>query len=48
MGLNSSHQDVHQTAAADAARIICQSHEDCDARSSRLRSGKLDIDEEKM
>ncbi|XP_010430544.1 PREDICTED: uncharacterized protein LOC104714781 [Camelina sativa] len=33
-----SHQDVHQTAAADTAhQIICQSHEDCDARSSEIK-----------
>ncbi|KAG7557810.1 hypothetical protein ISN44_As11g037550 [Arabidopsis suecica] len=33
-----SHQDVHQTAAADTThQIICQSHEDCDARSCEIK-----------
>lgn len=32
-----SHQDVHQTAAADTAQIICHSHEDCDARSCEIK-----------
>lgn len=33
-----SHQDVHQTAVADTThQIICQSHEDCDARSCEIK-----------
>lgn len=33
-----SHQDVHQTAAADTAhQILCQNHEDCDARSCEIK-----------
>ncbi|KAF8116483.1 hypothetical protein N665_0017s0040 [Sinapis alba] len=32
-----SHQDVHQTAAADTPQIICQNHEDCDARSCEIK-----------
>lgn len=32
-----SHQDVHQAAAADTPQIICQNHEDCDARSSEIK-----------
>ncbi|VVB07065.1 unnamed protein product [Arabis nemorensis] len=32
-----SHQDVHQTAAAETPQIICQSHEDCDARSCEIK-----------
>ncbi|KAL0746344.1 hypothetical protein Bca101_028346 [Brassica carinata] len=32
-----SHQDVHHTAAADTPQIICQNHEDCDARSSEIK-----------
>ncbi|XP_010422515.1 PREDICTED: uncharacterized protein LOC104707789 [Camelina sativa] len=33
-----SHQDVHHTAAADTThQIICQSHEDCDARSCEIK-----------
>ncbi|KAF8115435.1 hypothetical protein N665_0027s0050 [Sinapis alba] len=32
-----SHEDVHQTAAADTAQVICQNHEDCDARSCEIK-----------
>ncbi|CAH2071870.1 unnamed protein product [Thlaspi arvense] len=32
-----SHQDVQQTAAAETAQIICQNHEDCDARSCEIK-----------
>ncbi|ESQ37973.1 hypothetical protein EUTSA_v10028541mg [Eutrema salsugineum] len=32
-----SHQDVQQTVAADTAQIICQNHEDCDARSCEIK-----------
>lgn len=33
-----SHEDVHhQTANVDTAQIICQKHEDCEARSCDIK-----------
>ncbi|KFK30895.1 hypothetical protein AALP_AA6G039900 [Arabis alpina] len=32
-----SHQDVHQAVAAETPQIICQNHDDCDARSCEIK-----------